>query len=268
MSWLDALILGIVEGITEFLPVSSTGHLILARAALGLTGDAVERMLIIIQGAAMLALCYEYRVRLWQTLRGLPTELTAQRFTLNLFIAFLPLAILGLAFEKRIKALLFKPLPVVCALIIGGVLILWAERRRHRESIHTVDEVRPAEAAKLGFFQALALIPGTSRSAATIIGGLLLGMTRRAATEFSFFLAIPTLLAATFYELWKARAELTAAETTTLTIGSIAAFLSALVTVRLFLRFLGKHSFAAFAYYRIGFGVLVLALWAAGWVAL
>ena len=258
MNWLDAVLLGLVEGITEFLPVSSTGHLILTQSLLDLEGDAVDRQLIIIQGAAILAVCWEYRVRLWETATRVSSDITARRFVLNLFIAFLPLAILGLLFEDRIESLLFAPIPVAIALIVGGLVILWAEGRQHTESIHSVDEMRPLDALKIGLFQALALVPGTSRSAATIIGGLFIGMQRRAATEFSFFIAIPTLLAATAYKLWQARDTLEIAELQPLLISSVVAFISALLAVRLLLRFVGRHSFAVFAWYRIAFGIVIL----------
>lgn len=266
MSWLEALVLGIVEGVTEFLPISSTGHLILTRSLLGLEGSAVDRQLIVIQGAAILAVCWEYRARLWGTVRNLPSQGTARQFALNLAIAFLPLAILGLLLEEPIESVLFAPIPVALALVVGGVLILWAERRKHREDVATVDDLRPIDALYLGFFQALALVPGTSRSAATIIGGLLIGMSRRAATEFSFFVAIPTLLAATAYKLWQARHSMTFAEVEPLVVSSVAAFVSALLSVRFLLRFVGHHSFAAFAWYRILFGALILGTWALGWV--
>jgi undecaprenyl-diphosphatase len=264
MSWLDALILGIVEGVTEFLPVSSTGHLIIARSLLGLSGASVDRMLIVIQGAAILAVCWEYRSRLWDTVRFLPRERRAQLFVLNLLIAFLPLAILGLVFEEPIDRVLFHPIPVACALIVGGILILWAERRKHEERLQDVDAVRPSDAVKLGFLQALALFPGTSRAAATILGGLLIGMSRRVATEFSFFLAIPTLLAATVYKLWQAREEMVMEETSSLLIASVAAFISALIAVRVLLRIVSKYSFASFAYYRIVFGLVILGTWISG----
>jgi undecaprenyl-diphosphatase len=258
LSWFDAVILGLVEGITEFLPISSTGHLILTKSLLGLSGEAIDRQLIVIQGAAILAVCWEYRQRLWQTATGLFDDATARRFTLNLFIAFLPLAMLGLAFGDRIEALLFSPVPVAVALVIGGVAILWAEKRPHSQSIATVDQLRPLDALKLGLFQALALIPGTSRSASTIIGGLLLGMQRRAAAEFSFFIAIPTLLAATAYKLWQARDHLSAEELQPLLLSSVVAFISALIAVRFLLRFVARYSFAAFAWYRIVFGLVIL----------
>lgn len=260
----DSIVLGLVEGLTEFLPISSTGHLILARALLGLQGDAVDRLLIVIQGAAILAVCWEYRQRLWDTAVSFFGQADARRFVLNLLIAFLPLAVLGLIFEHGIERLLFAPIPVAIALVVGGVLILWAEKRPHAQTIATVDALRPADALKLGLFQAAALIPGTSRAAATILGGLLIGMSRRAATEFSFFLAIPTLLAATAYKLWEARATLSMAEVQPLAISSVVAFISALIAVRLLLRFVSRHSFAAFAWYRIVFGGIVLATWALG----
>jgi undecaprenyl-diphosphatase len=266
MNWIEAVILGLVEGITEFLPISSTGHLILTRSLLGLEGEAVNRQLIVIQGAAILAVCWEYRRRLWDTLRTLHTRAESQRLAVNVSMAFLPLATLGLLFEQQIESALFAPVPVALALIIGGVLMMWAERRPHRtpERIATIDDMRWPDAMKLGLFQALALIPGTSRSAATIIGGMLSGMSRRAATEFSFFVAIPTLLGATGYQLWKARDALSWAEAETLAISSAVAFISALASVRWLLRYIARHSFVSFAWYRIGFGALVLATWAMG----
>jgi len=266
MSWLDALILGLVEGITEFLPISSTGHLILARSLLGLEGADITRALIIIQGAAILAVCWEYRVRLWDTTRSLFTQARARLFALNLLIAFVPIAVLAKLYKKPIEAVLFAPVPVALALVIGGVVILWAERRKHTERIATVDEIRPADALKVGLFQTLALFPGTSRSAATILGGLFIGMSRRAATEFSFFIAIPVLLAATAYELWEAGDSMTMAEVGPLALSSVVSFISALLSIRFLLRFVSRHSFAVFAWYRIVFGAIVLATWALGWV--
>jgi len=258
MSWLDAIILGLVEGITEFLPISSTGHLILTRSLLGLQGDAVDRELIIIQGAAILAVCWEFRQKLFQTALTLHSDPLARRFVLNLFIASVPLALLGLKFQDQIKAVLFKPVPVAIALVVGGLIILWAERRQHAERIQTVDQVKPVDALKVGLFQALALIPGTSRSGATIIGGLLSGFSRRSAAEFSFFVAIPLMLSATAYEIYKARAELTTAEVGPLVLSSVVSFVSALAATKLLLRYIGRHSFAAFAWYRIVFGGIIL----------
>lgn len=257
MTWLEAIILGLVEGITEFLPVSSTGHLILTQSFLGLEGAAVERLLIICQGAAILAVCWEYREKLLHTAFSLHSEANSRRFVLNLFIAFLPLAILGLLFHDQLKALLFNARSVAIALIVGGVIILWAERRKHEERIQDVDQLTPFDALKLGLFQALALIPGTSRSGATIIGGLLLGLSRRTAAEFSFFVAIPVLLAATVYELWQARAELHDTDVVPVVVCCVASFISALGAIKL-LRYVSKHSFAAFAWYRIAFGIVIL----------
>jgi undecaprenyl-diphosphatase len=258
MSWLEAIILGLVEGITEFLPVSSTGHLILTQSLLGLQGPAVARHIIIIQGAAILAVCWEFRQKLFHTAFSLHNDAVSRRFFLNLVIASVPLAVLGLTFEDKIKAVLFNPVTVAIALVVGGVIILWAERRKHEERVQTVDELTTMDAVKLGLFQALALIPGTSRSGATIIGGLLSGLSRRTAAEFSFFLAIPALLAATAYDIYKARNEFVAAEVEPLIVSCVASFISALLVTKLLLRFVSKHSFASFAWYRIAFGLVIL----------
>jgi undecaprenyl-diphosphatase len=266
VSWFEAIVLGLVEGVTEFLPISSTGHLILARSLLGLQGAEVNRVLIIIQGAAILAVCWEYRLKLWDTARSLGSQAGARRFVLNVLLAFAPLAALGLAFQDTLEAALFSPVPVALALVVGGVLILWAERRKHTERIASVDDMRPSDAIKVGFFQALALVPGTSRSAATILGGLLIGMSRRAATEFSFFIAIPTLLAATGHKLWQARDALDMDQMGPIALSSVVAFVSALLSIRFLLKFVSRHSFAVFAWYRIAFGGIVLATWALGWV--
>ena len=258
MSWLEAIILGLVEGITEFLPISSTGHLILTQALLGLKGAAVERHIIIIQGAAILAVCWEFRTKLLHTAFSLHNDAVSRRFFTNLVIASVPLAVLGLKFEDQIKAFLFNPVSVAIALVVGGVIILWAERRQHEERVQSVDELTTMDAVKLGLFQALALIPGTSRSGATIIGGLLSGLSRRTAAEFSFFLAIPALLAATAYDIWKARAEFATADVEPLIVSCVASFVSALLVTKLLLRFVSKHSFAEFAWYRIVFGAIIL----------
>ena len=264
MSIIEAIILGLVEGITEFLPISSTGHLILTRDLLGLQGPSNDRVLIIIQGAAILAVCWEFRTKLLSTLFTLHKDPVARRFVLNLLIAFLPLAILGLAFGERIKAALFNPISVAIALVVGGVIILWAEGRKHAERVEDVDQITPLDAVKLGFFQALALIPGTSRSGATIIGGLLSGLSRKTAAEFSFFIAIPVLLAATGLDLWKARHELATTDVTPLVVSCVVSFVSALIVTKMLLRFVSKHSFAAFAWYRIAFGAPILITWKTG----
>lgn len=261
-----ALVLGIVEGLTEFLPVSSTGHLILAGDLLDFNDDRGKLFEIVIQSGAILAVCWEYRARLAGVIRGLPHDRQAQRLAINLFVAFLPLAILGLLFGRAIKANLFQPVPVATAFIVGGLFILWAERRRHVVRIESVDELDVADALKLGFAQALALIPGTSRSGATIIGGLFFGLSRRAATEFSFFLAIPTLFAATAYQLYKERALLSVDDLGIWTVGFVSAFASAFLCVRWLLRYISSHDFTVFAWYRIAFGIVVLATAHYGWV--
>jgi len=263
---LKALILGIVEGLTEFLPISSTGHLILAGDLLNFNDDRGKLFEIVIQFGAILAVVWEYRERLLKVARGATSDPAAQKFLLNLFVAFLPLAILGLAFGKAIKANLFNPIAVATTFIVGALVILWAERREHKIRIQTVEEMSLADALKLGIAQAFALIPGTSRSGATIIGGLLFGLSRKAATEFSFFLAIPTLGVATFYQLYKERALLNADDIGMWVVGFISAFISAFLCVRWLLRFISSHDFVPFAWYRIAFGIVVLATAQFGWV--
>lgn len=263
---LQALILGVVEGLTEFLPVSSTGHLILAGDLLNFNDDRGKLFEIVIQFGAILAVVWEYRSRIGHVVRHAADDRSAQRFILNLAVAFLPLAVLGLLFGKAIKAHLFQPVPVALAFIIGGLVILWAEKREHHTRVENVEDLSLTDAVKLGLAQACALIPGTSRSGATIIGGLLFGLSRKAATEFSFFLAIPTLTLATFYQLYKERALLSADDLGMWAVGFIAAFASAFLCVRWLLRFISSHDFTPFAWYRIGFGFVVLATWHWGWV--
>jgi undecaprenyl-diphosphatase len=254
-----ALVLGVVEGLTEFLPISSTGHLILAGDLLGFNDDRGKLFEIVIQSGAILAVCWEYRARIASTFAGLGRDPKANRLVMNLAIAFLPLAVIGLAVGKAIKAHLFAPVPVATAFIVGAFVILWAERRTHTVRVETVDDIGPLDAVKLGFAQALALIPGTSRSGATIIGGLLFGLSRKAATEFSFFLAIPTLLAATVYEIYKERALLSTDDIGMWVVGFVTAFVSAFFCVRWLIRYIASHDFTAFAWYRIAFGLVVLA---------
>jgi undecaprenyl-diphosphatase len=263
---LHALILGIVEGLTEFLPVSSTGHLILAGDLLQFNDERGKLFEIVIQSGAILAVCWEYRAKLGQVLGSLHRTAAARRFALNIFIAFLPLAILGLAFGKAIKAHLFQPIPVALAFIIGAFVILWAERRPHKIKVENVDDMNVKDALKLGIAQAFALIPGTSRSGATIIGGLLFGLSRKAATEFSFFLAIPTLMVATLYQIYKERALLNADDLGLWTVGFVSAFVSAFLCVRWLLRYISSHDFTVFAWYRLVFGIVVIATWKLGLV--
>jgi len=255
---LAALILGVVEGLTEFLPISSTGHLILAGDLLGVNSEKGKIFEIVIQCGAILAVVWEYRVKLWSVAVELPYDRGAQRFAVNLLIAFIPLAVLGLLFGSAIKASLFKPVPVAIAFIVGGLIILWAERRKHAIRIQSVEDMRWTDALKVGIAQAFALIPGTSRAGSTIIGGLFFGLSRKAATEFSFFLAIPVLFAASAYELVRNRQLFFVEDLGIFAIGLTAAFGSAFLCVRWLLRYISRHDFTVFAWYRIGFGILVL----------
>lgn len=257
-TFLHALILGIVEGLTEFLPISSTGHLILVGDLLNFNNEKGKLFEIFIQSGAILAVCWEYRVKIGGVLRGLASEKSAQRFASNLVIAFVPTAVLGFLFGKAVKAHLFNPISVALAFIVGAFVIIWAERRKHTIRVQEVDDLDWKDALKLGFAQTLALIPGTSRSGATIIGGLFFGLSRKAATEFSFFLAIPTLVGATLYDLYKTRGLLTADDLGMFAVGFVAAFISAFLAVRGLLRYITRHDFTAFAWYRIVFGLLVL----------
>jgi undecaprenyl-diphosphatase len=260
---LKALIMGLVEGFTEFLPISSTGHLILAGSLLEFTGEKVKVFEIAIQAGAMLAVIWEFRARIAAVLSGLGSDPKAQRFAINVIVGFLPAAILGLLFNKVITAALFKPVPVATAFIVGGLIILWVERRAKNNPvavrIQSVDDMTLLDALKVGCAQAFALIPGTSRSGATIIGGMMLGLSRKAATEFSFFLAIPTLLGATFYSLYKQRELLSAADLPMFGVGTLSAFISAFLCVRWLLRYISSHDFTIFAWYRIVFGIVVIA---------
>jgi len=275
---IKAAILGIVEGLTEFLPISSTGHLILASSLLGFRGENVATFEIAIQTGAMLAVIWEYRQKLIDTVAGIARERTAQRFALNVIVAFLPAVVFGLAFGSFIKAKLFHPVPVATAFLVGGLIILWAEARHRRAfgerdlegrrhaRVETVDDMTVVDALKVGLVQCLAMIPGTSRSGATIIGGMLFGLSRRAATEFSFYLAIPTLIGAGVYSLWKQRGLLTTADLPLFAVGSVFAFVSALLCIRWLIRYISTHDFTVFAWYRIVFGVVVLATAYFGWV--
>ncbi|WP_151636546.1 undecaprenyl-diphosphate phosphatase [Noviherbaspirillum aerium] len=267
---LKALIMGIVEGLTEFLPISSTGHLILAGSLLNFTGDKVKVFEIAIQAGAMLAVCWEYRKRIAEVIGGLGSSPKARRIALNVVIGFTPAAALGLLFSKSITEHLFAPIPVAMAFIIGGLVILWVERRnRHSPSnvrVHSVDDMTALDALKVGLAQAFALIPGTSRSGATIIGGMMFGLSRTAATEFSFFLAIPTLFGATIYSVYKQRALLEMSDLPWFSIGAASAFVSAFLCVRWLLRYISTHDFTIFAWYRIVFGFIVIASAYGGWV--
>ncbi|HWH83603.1 MAG TPA: undecaprenyl-diphosphate phosphatase, partial [Burkholderiaceae bacterium] len=248
-----AAIMGIVEGVTEFLPVSSTGHLILAGSLIGFTDDTVRSAKlfeIVIQAGAIVAVMIVYWQRLRESLAGLTgADMRQRRFLVNVLIGFLPAAILGVLFSKAIKAHLFTPAVVATTFIVGGLIILWAERRpASAVRIDSVDELTPIDALKVGFAQSLALVPGTSRSGATIIGGMLFGLSRKAATDFSFFLAIPTLIGASVYSLWKERAALSAADGPLLVVGTVVSFVVAWIVVRWLLRYIATHSFVPFAW--------------------
>jgi len=252
-----ALILGVVEGITEFLPISSTGHLILASALLGATDERWKVFNIVIQTGAMLAVVWEYRARFFRV------DIPLYR---NLLVAFIPAAVIGLAFSKFIKSHLFHAVPVALAFIVGGVIILLVERRSFTPRVEETRAMTWLDALKVGIAQCFALIPGTSRSGATIIGGMLFGLSRKAATEFSFFLAVPTLVAAGGYDLFKNRALLSAHDAPIFGVGLVVAFVSAFVVIRWLIRYVATHDFKPFAWYRIAFGLLVLLSAWAGWV--
>ena len=276
MLLLKAAVMGIVEGLTEFLPISSTGHLILAGALLGFDDEKAKVFDIAIQTGAILAVIIVYWEKISSTVVALPTQRLARRFVLNVFIAFVPAVILGLLFGKAIKAHLFTPTVVASTFIIGGFIILWVEgwgRKPLHEGhpddharIINVESMTPWDALKVGLVQCLAMIPGTSRSGATIIGGMLLGMSRKAATDFSFYLAIPTLIGAGAYSLYKERALLSMADVPMFAVGLLFSFLSAWACVRWLLRYIATHSFVVFAWYRIAFGVVVLVTAYSGWV--
>jgi undecaprenyl-diphosphatase len=255
-----AAVMGVVEGLTEFLPVSSTGHLILAGSLLGFDDDKAKVFDIAIQTGAILAVIIVYWQKIRDTLVALPTQAQAQRFALNVLIAFLPAVVLGLLFGKMIKEHLFTPAVVASTFILGGFVILWAERRQQAAvRVHEVDQMTWKDALKVGLVQCLAMIPGTSRSGATIIGGMLLGLSRKAATEFSFYLAIPTLIGAGVYSLYKERSLLSASDLPLFAVGFVLSFVSAWLCVRWLLRYISTHSFTPFAWYRIAFGIVVLA---------
>ena len=262
-----ALVLGVVEGLTEFLPISSTGHLILVGDLLNFNDERGKAFEVIIQFGAILAVCWEFRAKLWSVLGSIGSNKLSQRFLLNLVIASVPAMALAFVFGKHIKAVLFAPIPVATAFIVGAFIIFWAERRQQTQSsntkshIQSVDDLSPWDALKVGIAQCAALVPGTSRSGATIIGGMLFGLPRAVATEFSFFLAIPVIGAATLYEyfkLWKSPVTISGEYGLAIGIGFVAAFISAFICVRWLLHYVAHHNFKPFAWYRIAFGLLIL----------
>lgn len=276
---LKAAVMGVVEGLTEFLPISSTGHLILAGSLLDFTGDRVKVFEIAIQTGAMFSVVWEYRERLARTVRGIGHDPVAQRFALNVIVAFIPAAVFGLLLGSWVKQHLFAPVPVAIALVVGGFLILVIEARHKRlygerdlegtrqARVETIDDMSVSDALKVGLLQCLALIPGTSRSGATIMGALVLGFSRKAATEFSFYLGIPTLMGAGAYSVWKQRDLLSWADVPMFAVGTVVAFFSALVCIRWLIRYVSTHDFTVFAWYRIVFGGLVLLTAYTGWVS-
>jgi undecaprenyl-diphosphatase len=281
VDWLllvKAALMGIVEGLTEFLPISSTGHLILTGSLLNFTGEKVKVFEIAIQTGAMFAVVWEYRAKLGATVSGIAREPVARRFALNVLIAFIPAVVLGLTFGGLVKAHLFHPVPVALAFIVGGFIILWVEARHkkafgdrdlqggRRARVETVDDMSAMDALKVGLVQCLALIPGTSRSGATIIGGMVFGFSRKCAAEFSFFLGIPTLMGAGAYSVLKNRELLSWADLPMFAVGLVFAFVSALWCIRWLIRYVSTHDFTVFAWYRIAFGALVLVTAHFGWV--
>ena len=273
---LKAAVMGVVEGLTEFLPISSTGHLILAGSLLGFHDDKAKVFDIAIQTGAIFAVIGVYGRKVWGTLVALPTQREARRFAVNVFIGFLPAVVLGLLFGKAIQAHLFTPTVVASTFILGGFIILWAEARHRPRTehdhpadlarIHHVENMVPLDALKVGLVQCLAMVPGTSRSGATIIGGMLLGLSRKAATDYSFYLAMPTLIGAGVYSLYKERAILSWSDVPLFAVGLVFSFVSAWLCVRWLLRYIASHSFVPFAWYRIVFGGLVLLTAQMGWV--
>ncbi|ARQ74848.1 MULTISPECIES: undecaprenyl-diphosphate phosphatase [Pseudomonas] len=262
----QALILGVVEGLTEFLPISSTGHQIIVADLLNFGGERAMAFNIIIQLGAILAVVWEFRRKIIDVVVGLPTKPEARRFTTNLIIAVMPAVVLGVIFADVIHEYLFNPITVATALVVGGVIMLWAERRQHVIRAETVDDMTWKDAVKIGFAQCLAMIPGTSRSGSTIIGGLLFGLSRKAATEFSFFLAMPTMVGAAVYSGYKYRHLFQPDDLPVFAIGFVTSFIFAMIAVRALLKFISNHSYAAFAWYRIAFGLLILATWQFGWI--
>ena len=266
MDLIKALLLGIIEGLTEFIPVSSTGHLIVASSLLDFTDERAKVFAIAIQFGAILAVCWAQREKLETVARGLFSDEVSQRFVRNVLVAFMPAVVIGLLLHSTIKTYLFSPLTVAAALVVGGLLILWVESRPHHPRVKDIDQLDWKDALKVGFAQTIAMFPGVSRSGATIMGGMMLGLSRETATRFSFFLAIPTMFAATVYDLYKNWQLLSAADIPLFATGFVAAFIAALVTVRALLAYVAKHSFRPFAWYRIAFGGLVLLSWQMGWV--
>lgn len=264
---IKATIMGIVEGLTEFLPISSTGHLILTGTLLGMTDDKSKVFDIAIQTGAILAVIIVYWKRISGSVSEFATSPKARNFVFNVALGFLPAGLIGFFVYKKIKDYLFNAPVVAAAFIVGGLIILWVERfAKPKARVQDIDDMTAWDAVKVGFVQCLGMIPGTSRSGSTIIGGMLLGLSRKTATDFSFFLAIPTLISAGGYSLWKERAALSMADFPLFAVGFVVSFLAAWLCIRWLLRYIASHSFEVFAWYRIAFGLVVLATWLTGTV--
>lgn len=263
-----AAIMGLVEGITEFLPISSTGHLILTGQLLDFwTPEKRDMFSVAVQIGAIAAVIYQYWGKLWGALVGALTgQEQGRRLSLNLIVATIPIMLIGLVFGKAVKECLFNAVTVAIALIIGGFIILWAERRPHQIKSHEVENLTLKQAILIGLIQCFALIPGTSRSGSTIIGSLFLGVSRKAAAEFSFFLGIPVLIGAGLLDLYKMRHDLHTTDLEVLGVGILVAFVSALIVIRALIQYVSKHDFSVFAYYRIIFGLIILMTWCTGWI--
>ncbi len=261
-----AIILGVVEGITEFLPISSTGHLIVAESFFNFNDEKGKVFAIAIQMGAMLAVVWEYRKKFSRVIMGLGRDASANKFAINIIAAFVPLAILGLLLGKHIKAVLFNPLGVAAASVIGALIIFFVERKEHVPRVKYVDDMTTIDAVKCGLAQAFALFPGMSRSGSAIVGGMLFGLSRKASTEFSFFLGVPTLTAAGLYELYKNRSILSAADWPIFLIGAGVSFAVALIVIRALLRYVSTHSLKPFAWYRIAFGIFIVIAWQLKWI--
>ncbi len=259
MEILKAVFLGVIEGVTEFLPISSTGHLILANQWISFTEDFNKLFNIVVQSGSMLAVVVVYWPRLWPIKDGKIDQAVIDTWK-KVLVAVTPAMILGALFGSKIQALLFNPIVVALALIVGGLVLVFMEWRRHAESIKSIEKISYPSAFKIGLVQCLALIPGTSRSAASIIGALLLGTSRKVATEFSFFLAVPTLVAASGFSLFKHQTEISGSDAGLLLIGFISAFISALIVIRAFIKFIQTQNFLPFAYYRIILGLIMLVI--------
>ncbi len=265
MDFTKAFLLGILEGLTEFIPVSSTGHLIVAASLLDFTGDQWKFFTIFIQLGAICAIFFAFKEKLSSVIKGLGHKSSSNRFCINILLAFLPSVIFGVLLYRIIKDIFFSPITVAIALLLGGLVILWIEKKDFKPKIFCIDDMKPLDAIKVGMAQCIAMCPGVSRSGATIIGGMFLGLSRPAATQFSFFLAIPTMLGATVYDVYKNWDFFSPKDIDIFVLGFVTAFLAALATVKMLVSFVSKHSFVIFGWYRIIAGTFLLLFWQLGY---